>query len=265
MNFIVLAAKRTGSTMVVSFLDKQPNISCESEIFRVAGINWPYSDKSWVLDWRKKNKKHALLARYKDPLSFINFIKEKQTNAKKTLFGFKLFGRSLGVKKFNFNHNLLQLLKDNNCKVIILHRNNEFLRTLSEYRGEITNQYVLFDKQTNKIVKPYHFDVKKYFERKENIKKTYDRVKLVFEKYGIIYKMYSYEDITGPNKQAILKDMTVFIGQPVENYIQYQDNIVETKKQNVYNIESQIKNFKEVSAKLKNDKDFISALANEQV
>ena len=265
MNFVVLAAKRTGSTMVVSFLDKQPNIACESEIFRVAGINWPYKDKQWVLNWREQNKKKALIDRYKDPLAFLNFIKDNQPNKQKAIFGFKLFSRSLGVKKFDFNQKLLKLLKEHNSKIIILHRNNEFLRTISEYRGEITNQYVLFDEHDNKKIKPFYFDIKNYFKRKKNIKKTYEHVKLIFDKHNIPYKMYSYEDLTGPDKQIFLKDMTVYIGQPAEKYLQYEDNIVETKKQNVFSLKSQIKNFKQVSKALKDDKDFISALANEQV
>jgi LPS sulfotransferase NodH len=261
MNFVILAAKRTGSTMVVSFLDKQPDISCESEIFRVVGINWPYGKKEWVTKWIEKYKRKSLAVRYKKPAEFLTFIKENQTDKTKTLLGFKMFSRNFFNKKFKFGKNILRLFKEKKTKVVILCRKNEFLRTLSEIRGELASQYVLFDeKERKQIEEPFYFDVKKYLKRQDSIKLTYERIKNLFERNKIEYKFFYYEDLTGKNKQKYFKDMTLFIGQAASKFVPFKDDIVNTKKQNTSSVKSQIKNYKEVAAALKNDKNFISAI-----
>jgi hypothetical protein len=173
-----------------------------------------------------------------------------------------MFFKCLSKEEFNFNKTFLSLLKTNNTKVIILGRKNEFLRKLSDTRGTETNQFVLLKNEQNKL-KPFNFNINQYLESKKRVKKIYNLAKATLTQNKIPYRIFYYEDLTGSDKQIFLKEVTSFIGQASENFIPYEDNIMDIKKQNIYNVKDQILNYKKVAEKLKNDKDFISAITNE--
>jgi LPS sulfotransferase NodH len=137
--FVLLTIPRTGSTLLVKTLDTHPEIFCAGEIFLLSGKMY-HNEKSfrfWKLPFLN-NKLHYLL-NYPNVLlnlkSFLNdFYKEGKNNIKAK--GFKLMHYQT-----LYTPGLLNYLKKNNVKVILLVRQNVLKNALSDLRARSTGIY----------------------------------------------------------------------------------------------------------------------------
>lgn len=135
-NFFILTAPRSGSTVLVTSLDKHPQIFCAGELFYAS--NKIYHTEWHFRFWGKKKEKGFSrmlfsVANYVNGcLLAVQHIKKfYSTRNEKKIRGFKLMINH--VKDFP---TVWKYLVKNNFKVIVLIRRNTFLEGLSAFRAK---------------------------------------------------------------------------------------------------------------------------------
>jgi hypothetical protein len=274
--------------MLTNFLNKQPDISCESEIFHHLNIVFPPLDTftSWAKDWVNVcgSLEDAVVQKFINPDNFLNFLKNKTT--KKTA-GYKLllpqlhffkrefkfleaprYNKTANYEYRNKNFDVFEHLKNKNGKVIFLKRRNEFLRSLSALKSWRTNDPII-GKNNNKIFyedgkKDIIFNVRYYLNGLRDLNDTDAELEAFLKKENIPYITTYYEDLIGPNSDTHYRKITAFLGQPKESFTSIRNEELDIIKLNTFTLKSQIKNFKYVADVLKNDKGFQDALKEEK-
>jgi LPS sulfotransferase NodH len=289
MNFFILARPRTGSTMLTNFLNTQPDIACESEIFHHVGITFPHikSFTHWTAEWLVLNGKDlqtAIKNKFLQPEKFFKFLKGKNN---KKIVGYKVVFPQLVFFKNNFKFlklpryekttsfehknlkfSLFNNIKKNNGKVILLRRKNEFLRCLSALKSWKTNDPII-EKDVKKIFykkndKKVIFNINYYLKGVKDVIEGDAEIEAFLKKSGIPYFIVYYEDLTGPESNKHYCNVATFLGQSKEKFVAIKNEELDIKKLNTYTLESQIKNYKRVFNVLKDDVYFQNALLSEK-
>lgn len=135
-DFFILTAPRSGSTVLVTSLDKHPQIFCAGELFHAS--NKIYHPEWHFNFWGKKNEKGFLRTLF----SVTNFVngyllavhhikKFYSTRNEKEIRGFKLM-----ISHAKDFQTVWKYLIKNNFRIIVLIRRNTFLEGLSAFRAK---------------------------------------------------------------------------------------------------------------------------------
>ena len=287
MNFVILARPRTGSTMLTNYLNKQPEIACESEIFHHKCVTFPPIKHftSWVKDWVSLhgNQKAAIKQKFKTPKKFFNFLAKKTdkkiTGYKVLLYQLQFFTQNFEflsspkytkeeeLKLYKTKFNIFTSLKNNNGKVIFLKRRNEFLRCLSAQKAWRTNYPIILKDQNllyNNEEKSIVFNIKFYQSTLQELEKTDVEIESFLKKEEIPYFVVYYEDLIGQASTSYYQQVANFLGQTPSSFLPIKNTELDIKKQNIFTLKEQIKNFRRVSDILKDDVHFQEALKQEE-
>jgi LPS sulfotransferase NodH len=255
MDFIILADARTGSNLLSCFLNLQKNILCHAEIFNLGNNRKATIPEEEIeidpihLCWKLRHKP----VKWKHPQDLLEkLIKDKEN---KTM-GFKLlYNQAISLNNI-FKFDLINYIKENNTKIIIIERKNKFLKNLSLQKAIMTKCFATQNPNDIKLTKiRFNLDNYKYhLQYAEGINKKY---KEYFNQNNIQYIETSYEDITGTNKENNLKNILEFIGENTENTRSI--NEVKMLKQNLFTLEEEIINIEDLKIFLKDDIDFQEA------
>ena len=243
MDFIVLGGPRCGTTMSVHYLNRQQNIKCHSEIFNPKRYSKKITRNKDIINWET-------------PLEVIGKLDALNVENKK--HGFKLlFSHTKNLKRDD-NFFPEDYIKENNIKVILINRKNNFLRYLSLQKARKLQCFAISKRKLREnpnIVKEtnikINFDFATY-QRETNFHNTcLNLYKDFFIKNNINFYEVCYEDLLETNRTVHYKNMVKLIQGTDENFIEV--NEVETIKQNIYTVEEQLLNFSEVEFILKDD------------
>jgi hypothetical protein len=135
--FIIITTARTGSNMLIEFLNKQIDIRCEREILKnhdmspINKINYIYNNpivyqKIIVLLGNDPNRMF-----YNRNLNVVKYLNLFLSVINTPIQGFKVYYNS-HIIKGNMENEFLKYIKENNVKVIHLTRNNTILQFLSK-------------------------------------------------------------------------------------------------------------------------------------
>lgn len=215
--FIVITRSRTGSNLLISFLNSHPNIIAKGEVFRRIG------DKPSIMVWN-------------------NFFSKKLKNVK--YVGFKIFYYhpldSQDKDVWNYIKN------DKKIKLIHLTRENMLRTVVSREIADKTNTWT--NKHGRKIEtkdKRISLDVEKCFEEFETTKNHENGIRDKFKRTDFLE--LTYEDLVKNNQDSINK---------VFNFLQVENRLVKSsyKKQNKESLRELIINFDDLEKKLKKSK-----------
>lgn len=186
--FIVFTTPRTGSTLLVKSLDAHPEIFCAGEIFLLGGTSFhgECSFRFWKLPVSKK-------------LIYVLNFPNMWMNLKSFLSRFFTAKNGEHAKGFKLMHfqtaylpGIIDYIKKNDVKVILLLRENLLKNTLSDLRARHTGIYHNSGKTTEKLPK-FHVDTavlgKKMAEinsinkQLEQTTASMDRLKIAYEDF----------------------------------------------------------------------------------
>jgi sulfotransferase family protein len=138
--FVILTLPRTGSTLLSKSLNKHPEIFCDDEIFHFSFRNYFSPDQFHFLKIRFLSKKLNYIINY--PFIYLRlnrFLKKYFTNKRGE--NFKARGFKLMYYQTLYMPGLIDYLKRNNIKIILLLRKNIFRNALSDMRARKTGVY----------------------------------------------------------------------------------------------------------------------------
>ncbi len=238
--FTILTRGRTGSTAVIDYLNRVPNVACYQELFKYSpglkqeikdiinselGVSGKVNFETKVID--KQPLDYDFYSNYfgKDITKYLDYLME-YSNRKKLFFvknnknfiGFKLLFNHL--EHFSNSENLLQILVNNGCKFLILRRKNPLKEALS---GVIASNRGTFNINKKTEKEKFNNFKKNIFNKKIKIssKQVADEVAYIEYNYPIFekilldssasYKYIYYEDLLY-NKDKFIRDVCHFIG-----------------------------------------------------
>lgn len=138
--FVILTLPRTGSTLLSKSLNRHPEIFCDDEIFHFSFRDYFSVNQFRFLKIRFLPKKINYIINY--PVTFFrlkNFLEKYFTN--KPNENFKARGFKLMHYQTLYTPGLIDYLKKNDIKIILLLRENIFRNALSDMRARATGVY----------------------------------------------------------------------------------------------------------------------------
>jgi len=138
--FVILTLPRTGSTLLSKSLNKHTEIFCDDEIFHFSFRNYFSPNQFRFLKIRFLPKKLNYIVNY--PVTYLrlnNFLNKYFTNKRKE--NFKARGFKLMYYQTFYMPGLINYLKKNDVKIILLLRENVFRNALSDMRARQTGIY----------------------------------------------------------------------------------------------------------------------------
>lgn len=138
--FVIFTLPRTGSTLLSKSLNKHPEIFCDDEIFHFSFRGYFSSNQFRFLKIRLLPKKVNYVINY--PFTFFKlqgFLNKYFTN--KTGERFRARGFKLMYYQTFYTPGLIEYLKKNDVKVILLLRENILRNALSDLRARSTGIY----------------------------------------------------------------------------------------------------------------------------
>lgn len=138
--FVIFTLPRTGSTLLSKSLNKHPEIFCDDEIFHFSFRDYFSPNQFRFFKIRYLPKKINYIINY--PTTYLrlnNFLKKYFTN--KPNENFKARGFKLMYYQTFYMPGLINYLKKNDVKIILLLRENIFRNALSDMRARATGVY----------------------------------------------------------------------------------------------------------------------------
>ncbi len=138
--FVILTLPRTGSTLLSKSLNKHPDIFCDDEIFHFSFRKYFSINQFRFLKIRFLPKKINYIINY--PITFFRlrvFLDKYFIN--KSGENFKARGFKLMHYQIFYMPGLINYLKKNDIKIILLLRENIFRNALSDMRARATGVY----------------------------------------------------------------------------------------------------------------------------
>ena len=234
--FVVFTTPRTGSSLLIKTLDSHPEIFCAGELFFFKGdiyrteCRYPFWRFSFL-----SNKLNYVLNYPKLFITLNGFLNKFYADKNKPAI--KAKGFKLMLFQTYYTPGILNYLKKNNVKVILLIRKNVLRNTLSDLRARSTKVYHNQSDADTLTMPMFKVDVeelKKKMHQIENFDKQLENSTADLDR-KIIY----YEDFEnwGATISGIL------------NYINVADMPLKAaqKKLNPNNLENMIENYDEVS------------------
>lgn len=185
--FAIISIPRTGSSYLVTSLQKHPEVTCHGEIFHPK-VEWHILDN--VRD------RINLMARNHKPIEFVNEILDLDLG--NIAVGFKIF-------KGHNDKALDYILKESSIKKIILKRNNIIASFSSLKLAQETNIWnVKYKMETSH--KSIQFDGKEFKKYYHEIQKIYAYYKEVLEATNQSYLSISYAEHIMTNRIDVVYD-----------------------------------------------------------
>lgn len=247
-NFVIFSESRTGSTALVSALDRQKDISCFKEIFKKKDL---YSKSSKKFNEKIQNflgPDHAKWEKNRDEkcTDFIDFL--SRTSNKK-IFGYKFFEKHF--KSFKNQKSYLHFLKISNTKIIILERNNILLKYISSLTAQSIGCYSssVTNKNSQKIfqLNPIEINYDEYIKYNKIVKKQFENKFKAIKDYNLQYIYITYEDFFGEKFIECFKKIFNFLNLDFQDFIdpRSQDGsiMIGHKKINIYKLKDKIINY----------------------
>ncbi len=192
--FIVFTTPRTGSTLLVKSLDTHPEIFCAGEIFLLGGTQF-HGECSFHF-WRLPLPKKLIYL-----LNFPNMW----LNLKSFLNHFFAPKNGIHAKGFKLMHfqtaympGIIDYIKKQDVKVILLLRENLLKNTLSDLRARDTGVYHNSGSVTEKLPK-FHVDINllsKKMGEIENFNKQLDQKTASMNRLKVAYEDFDNWDAT---------------------------------------------------------------------
>ena len=138
--FVIFTLPRTGSTLLSKSLNKHPEIFCDDEIFHFSFRNYFSPNQFRFLKIRFLPKKINYIINY--PFTYLrlnSFLNKYFTNKRGE--NFKARGFKVMYYQTFYMPGLIDYLKKNNIKIILLLRENIFRNALSDMRARKTGIY----------------------------------------------------------------------------------------------------------------------------
>ncbi len=138
--FVIFTLPRTGSTLLSKSLNKHHEIFCDDEIFHFSFRNYFSPNQFRFLKIRFVPKKINYIINY--PVTYLrlgNFLNRYFTNKRGE--NFKARGFKLMYYQTFYMPGLIEYLKKNDVKIILLLRENTFRNALSDMRARQTGIY----------------------------------------------------------------------------------------------------------------------------
>lgn len=138
--FVIFTLPRTGSTLLSKSLNRHPEIFCDDEIFHFSFRDYFSPNQFRFFKIRFLSKKINYIINYPGTyLRLPSFLKQYFTNKKDE--SFKARGFKLMYYQTFYTPGLINYLKKNNIKVILLLRENILRNALSDLRARATGIY----------------------------------------------------------------------------------------------------------------------------
>ena len=270
MDFIILASSRTGTKILNSYLNSQPESHCFGELF---------NDKKNLLNkamWAKGSKdEHMSINICNEISNYINNNTDQNKFKKENLellldiiykykikkfAGFKLFFWHVDAAKPDFN--FIKYCEKHNTKIVILNRENTFLHYLSFKKALKSGVYNLrIDNPERKDDIKVRLNPRHYLKWKNQQSSIQQYWENTFVKNNIPFIATSYEKITGENRKEEKEKIYTFVTSSDSKIRNPSDIHI---KQNIYTVRHQVENFQEVYDTLKDDPHFIAALKEDE-
>jgi len=137
--FVVFTTPRTGSSLLIKTLDTHPEIFCAGELFFFKGdiYHTEYRYPFWRFPF--SNKINYIINYPKIFFSLNSFLNQFYKESSKT--GIKSKGFKLMHFQTYYTPGILNYIRKNNIKVIVLIRKNILRNTLSDLRARSTKVY----------------------------------------------------------------------------------------------------------------------------
>ena len=261
--FIIITTARSGSQMLVEFLNKQKNIRCEDELLQM-----DKEEKFKNLIRRLPNIN--LTSIFGDLLGEkpSRFVENRNKNFREYLevwenvlpckyFGFKIFFKNhIDNKLFDLEKRITQdsfltYVKQNDISIIHLTRDNMLLKYISEQVSRITKVWtsIKSDHQNTDLVKveiPYG-----KFKHFRNARLEEDQSVTDFcYQNDIKYYHTTYENLTGENYAYHYKSILEFLGEDPTIFVDINNTYNQKNKQNTFiPIECRVSNLDELVEK----------------
>jgi len=212
--FIIIASGRTGSNLLISYLNSHPNIEAKGELFR------DMQGKSCLEVWK-------------------DFYSPKIKNIKTA--GFKIFY----THPFNTEDKTVweYILKDPEIKIIHLVRENKLRTYLSLEIANKTDEWLVKkNKKSTLEEKQIKIDFDSFYTRVKDIEKYENETRIKYKKHNFIE--LSYEELVND------KDNTM---KGIFNFLQVKENKFKSslRKQNKESVKDLITNYDEFANKVK--------------
>lgn len=205
--FMITCAARTGSSLMVSYLQSHPNILCHGEIYAPDNANallGVYNRRrNAEIDYGEK------LVQYRDNHPHTFLYKVAFDCQDREFVGFKLKHDELVLPSMAETRHLIQ--EDTDIKIIHLRRENLLARYLSWY---LVNHVTGVTMRIKGEELPKHqkvtLDPQKCLSNFEEAMRRYNFFKKMFSSHQVFE--VTYEQLTGDNKTKIIQDIQDFLG-----------------------------------------------------
>lgn len=228
--FVILGTPRSGTQLLVSYLDNHPAIICHMELFHKNGIY--YSEK---LDLTV-TKKYSLTERDLLPMEFLNTMWQASEKQGINAMGFKfLFYQNPVIYDY--------ILNDKDIKKIIIKRTNILMSYVSAREAERSGTYHMYKYKSKKL----NVNESKIEINVDVLVKYINDVKwrrqTLFNKLKETGQQYFEINYLNLNQPWAMRKLLRFIGVPDKNIV------LETslEKVNTRKLKDRISNYKEVA------------------
>ena len=258
-NFVIFSQARTGSSTLCNNLNNQKDITCMREVFNK---KW---GESLGPQTKKQFKKHfgnnyiGILTEIRRK-NFAEFLILMSNISNKPVFGYKIMAKHTSF--FKNKELYLNYLKNNKSKIILLTRDNLFLKYVSYQTAKeigtfsscanAPKQKIIY--QLNPIQINYnqykkYLNQENYFlqERKENI-----------SSYNLPHIHIKYEDLFEKKYLESMARIYEFLNLDFKHFKDFRESdgtILTYKKINVYNIKDKIINYEAFKKQAEDNND----------
>ena len=202
MKFVVIAAKRTGSSHFVNLLSSHPDIFCHGNVFKgnsLPPILWPNSARPGA-QTEKKLKQELGDLRDRSPHEFLEKI--FALGHGRPFVGFKIFVRQ--------NDEILKaLLDDPSVRKIVLYRTNLLANYASGRAAQATGAWNRNADHTEKPQERVYFDEADFLKATDKHVAFYRWVFEELNRRNVVYSTVTYDTI---NEPRMLSGVISFIG-----------------------------------------------------
>lgn len=201
MKFVVVAAKRTGSSHFVNMLSAHPDVFCHGNVYKsgTMPVLWP-GDAKLAPDAEKKFKNDLSALRDSDPRAFLASI--FAMNHGKDACGFKIF--------WNQNNEILdELLDDPSVRKVILFRRNVLANFASSKSAASNNTWNVNVDQNRAGWEKVRFTEKNFLKFYDSYIGFYRRIFEHLYAHRQPYHLITYDEINDP---TLIAGVINFVG-----------------------------------------------------
>lgn len=205
--FMITCAARTGSTLLVSYLQSHPDILCHGEIYAPKELNGLHGIYRKRQNKDAEYRKNLKQCRNERPNTFLYKIALDRQGQK--IVGFKLKHDELVCPYVAQTRHLIQ--EDTDIKIIHLRRENLLAKYLSWYLvNHVTGVTMKLEGQPLPETKPIKLDPAQCLANFQVSEQRYAFFVKMFAKHPTLE--VSYEELTNDSREQKLREIQDFLG-----------------------------------------------------